>query len=80
MGIGVWRLHPSYETKLDRSKVRVTSGYHRLGTVDITLTRTGNQILNADDDTPFMVDLDCKPPTLLFEPRSEVAYRGKKQK
>jgi hypothetical protein len=65
--------------KLDRSTVRVTSNYHRLGTVDVTLTRSGNQILNAGGDTPFVVDLDRKPPTLLFDPGSEVSYRGNKQ-
>ena len=67
-------------TKLDRSTVRVTSDYRRLGSVDVTLTRVGNQILNAGGDTPFVVDLDRNPPTLLFNPRNEVAYGGNKQK
>jgi hypothetical protein len=66
-------------TKIDRTKVRVSSEYSRLG-ADITLTRSGNQILNADGDTPFIIDLDHSPPTLLFNPRNEVAYRGNKQK
>ena len=67
-------------TKLDRLTVRVTSDYRRLGTVDVTLTRIGNQIHSAEGDTPFIVDLDRNPPTLIFDPRSEVAYRGAKQK
>jgi len=67
-------------TKLDQSTVRVNSDYVRLRATDVTLTRIGNQILNAGGDTPFMVDLDQNPPTLLFDPRSEVAYRGHKQK
>ena len=67
-------------TKIERFKVRVTSDYQRLGTVDITLTRSGNQVLNADGDTPFMMDLDRNPSTLRFDPRSEVAFRGKKHK
>jgi len=66
-------------TKLDRSTVRVSSDYQRLGTVDVTLTRIDNKILNADGDTPFMVDLDRNPPTVLFDPRSELAYRGNRQ-
>ena len=66
-------------SKLDRSTVRVTSDYPRLGTIDVTLTRTGNQILNANGDTPFIVDLDRNPPSLLFDPHSEVAYRGNKR-
>jgi hypothetical protein len=67
-------------SKLDRSTVRVTSDDRRLDTVDVSLTRSGNQILNADGDTPFIVDLDRNPPSLLFNPHSEVAYRGNKQK
>ena len=67
-------------TKLDRSTVRVSSDYLRLGTVDVTLTRSGNMIIAADGDTPFIVDLDRNPPTLDFTPRNEVAYRGNKQK
>lgn len=67
-------------TKLDRSTVRVSSDYRRLGTVDVTLTRIGNQILNADGDSPFIVDLDRNPPTLLFTPRNELSYGGNKQK
>jgi len=67
-------------TKLDGSTVRVTSDYPRLGTADVTLTRVGNQVLNADGDTPFILDLGGAPPTLLFDPHGEVAYRGSKQK
>ena len=67
-------------SKLDWSTVRVTSDDRRLDTVDVSLTRSGNQILNADGDTPFIVDLDRNPPSLLFNPHSEVAYRGNKQK
>jgi hypothetical protein len=65
--------------KIDRLKVRVVSDYPRIGAVEITLTRTGNQIINAGGDTPFMVDLDRSPATLLFDPRGEIAYRGIKQ-
>lgn len=61
---------------LDRAAVRVSSDYARLGTVDIALSRNGNQIFNSGGDTPFIVDLDRNPPTLIFDPRSEVAYRG----
>jgi hypothetical protein len=67
-------------TKLDRYTVRVTSDYPRLGTVDVTLTRVGNQIFNAGGDSPFIVDLDRNPPTLAFNPRSELAYGGTRRK
>ena len=67
-------------TRLDRYTVRVTSSYQRLGTVDVTLTRIGNQILGAGGDSPFMVDLDRNPPTLQINPHNELAYAGTKQK
>jgi hypothetical protein len=67
-------------TKLDRSTVRVTSDYKRFGTVDVTLTRIGNQIFNAGGDSTFIVDLDRTPPTLAFNPRNELAYGGTKQR
>ncbi len=66
--------------KLDPSTVRVSSDYDRLRATDVKLTRIGNQILNAGGDTPFIVDMDQNPPTVLFDPRSELAYRGQKQK
>ena len=50
-----------------------------MGAIEIALTRTGNQIINADGDTTFMVDLDRSPPTLVLDPRGEIAYRGTKQ-
>jgi len=67
-------------TKLDRYTIRVTSDYHRLGTVDVTLTRIDSKIFNAGGDSPFIVDLDGNPPTLTFNPRSELAYGGTKQR
>ena len=36
-------------------------------------TRT---IFAADGNTPFIVDLDRSPPSLVLDPRSELAYRG----
>lgn len=67
-------------TKLDPYTVRVTSDYKRFGTVDVTLTRIGNKIVGSGGDSPFSVDLDQNPPTLMFNPRMELAYGGAKQK
>jgi hypothetical protein len=67
-------------TKLDSRTVRVTSDYPRLGTVDVTLTRAGDKILNADGDTPFILDLERTPPTLVYDPHSEAAYRGSRRR
>ncbi|MCX5930603.1 MAG: hypothetical protein NTW83_01885 [Cyanobacteria bacterium] len=66
-------------TKLDRYTVRVTSDYQRIGIVDVTLTRSGNMILNVGGDSVFILDLDQNPPTLAFNPRSQLAYVGTKQ-
>lgn len=63
-------------TRIDRASVRVSSDYRRIEAVEVNLTRNGNQILAADGSTPFIVDLDRSPPTLVFDPRSELAYRG----
>lgn len=63
-------------TRIDRATVRVSSDYHRIGSVDVSLTRNGNQVFAADGDTPFIVDLDRSPPILAFDPHSELAYRG----
>ncbi|WP_332741858.1 toll/interleukin-1 receptor domain-containing protein [Hydrogenophaga sp.] len=63
-------------TRIDRATVRVSSDYRRIEAVEVNLTRNGNQIFAADGSTPFIVDLDRSPPTLVFDPRSELAYRG----
>ncbi len=66
-------------TKLDRYTVRVTSDYHRFGTVDVRLTRIGNGIFSVGGDSTLIVDLDRNPPSLEFNPRGELAYGGTKQ-
>lgn len=63
-------------TRIDRATVRVSSDYRRIEAVEVNLTRNGNQVFAADGSSPFIVDLDRSPPTLVFDPRSELAYRG----
>lgn len=63
-------------TRVDRATVRLASDDQRIGVVEVNLTRIGNQILAADGGSPFIVDLDRSPPTLVFDPRGELAYRG----
>lgn len=67
-------------TKVDRFTVRVTSDYHRFGTVDVRLKRIDNKIFNEGGDSVFILDLDQKPAALSFNPRMELAYGGTKQK
>lgn len=63
-------------TRVDRATVRLASDHQRIGVVEVNLTRIGNQIFAADGGSPFIVDLDRSPPTLVFDPRGELAYRG----
>jgi len=66
-------------TRLDSYNVRVTSDYPRLGSVELRLTRIGNQIFNEGGDSVFIVDLNRSPITLDFNPHNEVAFSGRKQ-
>jgi len=65
-------------TKLDKRTVRITSDYPRMGTVDVTLTRIGNKILNGSGNTVLILDLEKHPPRLEYNPNGEVAYAGSK--
>lgn len=66
-------------TKLDTYTIRLTSDYQRIGSVDVTLTRIGNQLFNAGGDSTVIVDLEQNPITITFNPRNELAYSGTKQ-
>jgi hypothetical protein len=66
-------------TKIDKRTVRVSSDYDRLGAVVIPLTRIDDKILNADGDTPLVLDLGQPPPRLDYSPHNEVSYAGHKQ-
>jgi hypothetical protein len=66
-------------TKLDKWKVRITSDYPRLGTVDVTLTRAGGKIVNAGGNAVFLLDPNVQPLKLEYNPNGEVAYAGRKQ-
>lgn len=63
-------------TRIGTHSVRVTSEYDRIGTIDIALTRVGNQVQNATGDSVFIVNLDASPPTLSLNPRHELAYQA----
>ena len=66
--------------RLDRNTVRVTSDYHRIGSVDVSLTRIGDRIVNAGGDSPFSVELDRDPHGLTFNPRNELAFGGTRRR
>jgi hypothetical protein len=50
-----------------------------LGAVVIPLTRIDDKVLNANGDTPLVVDLGQQPPRLDYSPHNEVSYAGHKQ-
>jgi len=65
-------------TKVGPRRVRVTSDYERLGTVEVELTRSGQSILSAGGDALLVVDVEKSPPHLGYNPGG-VAYAGEKQ-
>ena len=65
-------------TKIDSRTVNVTSDYGRLGAVAVHLTRIDDKILNANGDTPLMLDLSQQPPRLDYSLHNEVSYAGYK--
>jgi hypothetical protein len=66
-------------TKLSKWVVRVTSDYPRLGTTEVNLTKIGNQIMQKNGDTVFLLDLGKQPPKLDYNPHNEVAYSGERR-
>ena len=66
-------------TKLRPRRVRISSDYERLGTVDVELTRVGEGIQSVGGDTSFHLDLTNHPPALFYSPHGDVAYNGRKE-
>ena len=64
---------------LASNRVRASSGYERIGSVDIELTQIGTQVLSVGGDSTLIVDLGVTPPTLLLNPRGELAFHGARQ-
>src|SRR5262249_40833105 len=55
-------------TKLSPRRVRITSDYERLGTVEVELTRVGDGIQGVGGDTTFLLEPTKQPPTLSYNP------------
>lgn len=67
-------------TKMNKRKVRITSDYERLGTVEIDLTKVGNTIQSVGGSTTLLLlELEKNPPRLDYNPNGEVAYSGQRQ-
>jgi hypothetical protein len=65
--------------KLDRQKVRITSDYVRLGSVETDLTKVGNTIQSVGGVPLLSLELDKSPPRLSYNPDGDVAYGGQKR-
>jgi hypothetical protein len=65
--------------KVSPRRVRITSDYERLDTVEVELTRVGEGIQSVGDDTSFHLELTKQPPALSYSPHGDVAYNGHKE-
>jgi hypothetical protein len=66
-------------TRLDRTKVRVTSDNVRIGTFEVDLTRIGDNLFNVGGDSTFIAYTSKTPPEVVLTARGEVSYGGKKR-
>jgi hypothetical protein len=66
-------------TRLDRTKVRVTSDNARIGTFDVDLNRIGVNLFNVGGDSTFIAYTSKNPPEVVLTARGEVSYGGIKR-
>jgi hypothetical protein len=66
-------------TRLDRTKVRVTSDNARIGTFEVDLNRIGDNFFNVGGDSTFIAYTAKNPPQLVLTARGEVSYGGIKR-
>jgi hypothetical protein len=65
--------------KVSPRRVRITSDYERLDTVEVELTRVGEGIQSVGNGTSFHLELTKQPPALSYSPHGDVAYNGHKE-
>ena len=66
-------------TRIGVNKVRVSSDYARLPTVEVALTKALNKILQARGNTVFLLDRSANPAKLDVSFLNEVSWTGTKQ-
>jgi hypothetical protein len=66
-------------TRLDRTKVRVTSDNARIGTFEVELNRIGDNFFNVGGDSTFIAYTAKNPPQLVLTARGEVSFGGIKR-
>jgi hypothetical protein len=65
-------------TRIDRTKVRVTSDNQRIGTLEVDLTRIGDNLFNFGGNSTLIAYTKKNPPELVLTARGEVSYGGTK--
>ena len=66
-------------TRIGSNRVRITSDYARLPTVDVPLTSAMDKIVQAQGDTVFLLDRSQRPVRLDVSFLNEVSWAGTKQ-
>lgn len=64
--------------KVNNRRVRITSDYARLDTVEVDLTRSGDLVMSVNSSAVLLVYLDKTPPQVSYNPGG-VAYGGEKR-
>ena len=65
--------------KAGKNRVRVTSDYARLPSVEVVLEKAMDKIVNAGGSTVFLFDAAKNPPKLDVSFHNEVSWSGEKQ-
>jgi hypothetical protein len=66
-------------TRIGKNRVRITSDYAKLPTVEVPLTQAMDKILNASGTTTFFLDRSKSPARLDVSFFNEVSWAGTKQ-
>ena len=64
--------------KVGKRRVRITSDYARLDTVEVDLTRSGDLVQSVNSPAVLLVYLDKTPPQISYNP-GDVAYGGERR-
>lgn len=67
-------------TRIDRTKVRVSSDNSRIGTFEINLTRIGDNLFNVGGESTLIAYTSKTPLELVLNARGEVSYDGTRKK
>jgi TIR domain len=65
-------------TRIDRTKVLVASDNQRIGTLEVDLTRIGDNLFNVGGGSTLIAYTKKNPPELTLTARGEVSYVGTK--